>query len=241
MKTPEDVVRAVFDAMNLSDWAGMAALFDEVSLRAFKHEQLDDYDHPLEFELELDEYMESHPGITELEAKERIARLEHITSVAHRLNRDFLVIKSVDELREMDAGRVFALYVQANAPHRRMELEPDDGQPWEKEAEWEPANGNENRKQTRAYRHSVIGHILDGENIAHVLYRDEHTVAKIFPEEYGEWLNGRPEDERLLAAELHHRSTPHFATCRRQADGTWRMIAEYHFMPVPTLEYADEA
>ena len=236
MQSPDELVRAVFSAMNLSDWAGFAARFDDVSLRAFKHEKLEAYDNPLDLDFDPDEYMEGHPGMTREGAEHQIAEMQRVMGTEHRLKRDFLVVNSVDELRDMDPGRLFALYVQAHAPHRRMELEPDDEEPWEAEAAWEPGDANEKDVKTRAYRHSVIGHIIDGEDIAHVLYRDEHSIAKILPEEYGEWLNARPEDERVLATQLHHRSTPHFATCRRQSDGTWRMVADFSFMPVPTLE-----
>jgi hypothetical protein len=43
MRTPEKVVDAAFEALNLEDWARLADLCDPVSLRAFKREMLEDF------------------------------------------------------------------------------------------------------------------------------------------------------------------------------------------------------
>jgi hypothetical protein len=151
--------------------------------------------------------------------------MNRVTSKAHRLKRDFLTVKSVDELLDMDPSRMFVLHIQALSPYRRAELEPIDEEPWEAEADWEPPV-NDGKKMTRGYRYTVVGHIDDGPNIAHVMYRDESTPDKIFPEEYAEHLGTRPADEQELTRELHHHPHFQYATCRRQSDGTWRLIAD---------------
>ncbi len=136
----------------------------------------------------------------------------------------------------MDPGRLYVEWLRMRSPHRGVQFRKfREDESWEREAEWEePVDPHE--KHTRGYRYSVMGFIPDGEEIAHVFFRTEHGVDKIFLEEYAEGLDSLPDDEQKLAHQLHHRSRPEFATCRRQADGTWRLVADWTLNLVSTLE-----
>jgi hypothetical protein len=233
--SPSAVLAAAFSALNIDDWAGFTELCDPVSLRAFKRETLEFYvdvdDHHVEPEDLLDSEPEMPPEVAEYQA----ARMNEVTSKDHCLKREFLTVKSAEELRAMDASRMFVLWLQACSPWRRAALEAGTDESWELGSAWDPPV-DDGKKETRGYRYSVLGCVLDGPAIAHVLYRDEHTVDKIFPEEYAESMGTRPADEQELARQLHHGSSPRFATCRRQPDGTWRLIADRYLMLVSSLE-----
>jgi hypothetical protein len=236
MDSPADLLAAAFAALNLDDWAGFAALCDDVSLRAFKRETLEHYsvDH-LFPPVDPEDLLESEPDMPLAAAEYKAAQMNEITSSAHRLKREFLTVKTVDELKELDPSRLFILWLQAHSPYRRAELEEENEEPWEIEAGWEPPV-DDGKRATRGYRYSVIGSVEDGPDIAHVLYRNDHTPDKIFPDEYPEWLADRPEDEQELIRQRHHHSYPLFVSCRRQPDNTWRLIADWHFIIVSSLE-----
>ena len=68
------------------------------------------------------------------------------------------------------------------------------------------------------------------------IYRSDHTVEQIFPEEYAELMSGKPADEQELARQLHHRSHPRFATFRKQPDGEWRLVVDRNLMLVSSLQ-----
>jgi hypothetical protein len=233
---PADVLAAAFAALNLDDWSGFAELCDPVSLRAFKRETLGGYSEDyLLPPVDPDDLMETEPDMPRVAAEYKAAQMNEITSSAHRLKREFLTVKTVEELRELDPTRLFILWIQAHSPYRRAALEEDHEESWEKEADWEPPV-DDGKKATRGYRYSVLGSVEDGPDIAHVLYRNDHTPDKIFPDEYPEWLADRPEDEQKLMEQRHHRSYPEFVSCRRQSDGTWRLIADWHFSIVSSLQ-----
>lgn len=236
MKNPADVLDAAFAALNLDDWAGFTELCDPVSLRAFKRETLDHYAYDVDdLHVEAEDLLDTEPEMPREAAEYQAARMNEVTSKAHRLKREFLVVESVDELREMDESRMFVLWLQACSPYRRAALEAETEEPWESDAAWDPPV-DDGKKGTRAFRYSVIGCIADGGEIAHVLYRSDYTVEKIFPEEYAALMSGKPADEQELARQLHHRSHPRFATCRKQTDGTWRLVVDRNLMLVSSLQ-----
>ena len=236
-KDPADVLNAAFAALNLDDWAGFAELFDPVSLRAFKSDMLASYDDDVEeYHIDADDLLEFEPDMPREAAEYKAARMNEVTSKAHRLKREFLIVESVDELRAMDPARMFVLSLQACSPHRQAEHEPPvELEPWEEASDWDESY-DDGKKATRAYRYSVVGCIYDGPEIAHVLYRHDLTADKIFPEEYAEVMSEKPEDEQLLCQQLHHKADLNLMTCRRQRDGSWRLIATQTLFLVSSLQ-----
>jgi hypothetical protein len=236
LRSPAEVLNAAFAALNLDDWAGFAALFDPVSLRAFKSETLESYeDSAHDYHVDPEDLLDSEPEMPREAAEYQAARMNEVTSKAHQLKRDFLTVKSVEELRAMDPSRMFVLWLQACSPYRRAALEAENDPSWEVDSAWDPpVDGG--TKETRGYRYSVIGFIADGPQIARVLYRDDLTIDKMFPDEYAELMSGKPDDEQELASQLHHNSHPRFATCRKQPDGSWRLVAERYLMLVSSLQ-----
>jgi hypothetical protein len=233
---PAEVLAAAFAALNLDDWSGFTNLCDPVSLRVFKRETLESYADETEvYDVEADDLLESEPEMPREAAEYKAAQMNQITSKAHRLKREFLTVKGVDELCAMDASKMFVLWLQAHSPYRRMALEAESEQPWELASDWDPPV-DDGKKETRGYRYSVVGSIIEGDEIAHVLYRDDHTIDKIFAEEYAEIMASRPADEQELARQLHHYSHPQFVTFRRQADGTWRLVADRFLILVSSLQ-----
>ena len=225
MKTPVEVLEAAFAALNIDDWSGFADLCDPVSLRAFKTETLDFHvDDDDRYEVEADDLIESEPDMPRAVAEYQAARMNQVMDPARKLSREFLTIKSVEEVWETDPAKLFVLWLQACSPCRRLEVEGLEEEPWEADAAWDPPV-TDGRKATRGYRYSVIGSVTDGPDIAHVIYRTDHGVDKIFPKEYSEWIERKPADEQELARQLHHHSDLQFVTCRRQSDGSWRLIA----------------
>ena len=236
MNTPTEVLDAAFAALNLDDWAGFTDLCDPVSLRAFKTETLEFHsDEGDSYHIDVDDLLDSEPDMPREVAEYQVAKMNRYADPAHKLNQEFLTVSSVEEVRRMDPAKLFVLWLQARSPYRRLELERDDEQPWETGAAWDPPI-DDGVKETRGYRYSVIGSVPDGPDIAHVLYRTEHGIEKIFVEEYAEWLAQRPADEQELAHELRHHASPQFATCRRQSDGSWRLVAQRYLMLVSSLQ-----
>ncbi|MEO8192857.1 MAG: hypothetical protein ABI681_03330 [Gemmatimonadales bacterium] len=239
MNTPSEVLNAAFDALNCEDWHAFGELYDPVSLRAFKRQILEDLSEEKHYDISVDDLLESDPDMPREVAEYQVAELNRCTSTESRLERELLTVESLDELREMEPAKVFCQWVKARSPHRRLEKETASGEPWEAAASWDPDLESQSRKATRAYRYRVIGFVPDGPQMAHVLYRSEQTAEKLFPEEYPEWLQRRPEDEQQLARLVDLRADPAIATCRRQSDGSWRLVARNNFMVIGSLQIVE--
>lgn len=156
---------------NLEDWAGLADLCDPVSLRAFKREMLEDFPDP-------DNAYEETRDVQfdEEEDPEIRAAVEHDIAIlreewfepAIRLKEQFSV-DSLDKLREMDAGKMFARWLQVKKSRRDREASED----------WKRRKTRESYKTTRAYRCTTLGHVLDGDRVAYVVYRNSNTPNDI--------------------------------------------------------------
>src|SRR5690242_4883983 len=110
MTNPVKVVDAAFQALNLEDWAGLADLCDPVSLRAFKREMLEEFcgsSDRDESTHEIDVVEEDDPEIRAA-IEHDLAILRESWDPAERVRREFASVDSVDELREMEPGKMFA-------------------------------------------------------------------------------------------------------------------------------------
>jgi hypothetical protein len=223
--TPEKVVDAAFEALNLEDWAGLAGLCDPVSLRAFKREMLEEFC----WSSARDESA-SEVEIVEEEDPEILAAVEHDFAIirewfspANRVRTAFASVESVDELREMDPGKMFARWLQAKEPEQDADPDRDPGENWKRHKV--PAS----EKTTRAYHYTTLGSVLDGDKIAYVVYRNSKGPNDFYPGVMNDWESERPADEVELARDTRYLRHPMVITCRRQSDGSWRLIASSHF------------
>ena len=78
----------------------------------------------------------------------------------------------------------------------------------------------------------VLGVVADGPNTAHVIYRDDHGDPATWPAESKAWLTTMAPEEAALALEQVVRSAVRSALTRRQADGSWCLVATLDFLSV---------
>jgi hypothetical protein len=80
----------------------------------------------------------------------------------------------------------------------------------------------------------LLGVVPDGDRIAHVIFRAAFDPAKLPDPPMGFSDAGPSEDERQLIRDIAGRLVPQVVTCRRQDDGTWRMIVGHDFFGLET-------
>lgn len=220
MRTPVDVVTAAFAAINLEDWHTFIGLCDPLSLAVFKRQtvrylgMLDD----------------------ELEHSDDPLGLEGDDSSSYSVEPEFLVrheiagARSVDDIREMDPGRVFVRWIQARSFYRDRDLE--DGRGPEKD---EP----DRKRNVVGYRYAVLGSVPVHPSFAYVLACSTDgspgTDFLAGNEHFKEW----PDDERRYFCDMCQRSDPLVVECRRIEDGSWRIVARRSFFVMDSLEAVD--
>jgi hypothetical protein len=232
VRKPEEVVDAAFEALNLEDWAGLADLCDPVSLRAFKREMLEDFCVPNdrdEATREDDPDDEDDPEIRAA-IEHDLALMREWLNPANRLRAEFSSVETVDELREMDPGKMFTRWLQAKKPERHVERDRDASEDWKRQ------KTSASDKMTRTYHYTTLGSVLDGDKIAYVVYRNSKKPNDVYPGVLDEWESSVPKDEVELARDTRYLRHPMVATCRKQNDGSWRLIASSHFSLVGTLQ-----
>ncbi|MGI9043556.1 MAG: hypothetical protein ACR2GK_05465 [Gemmatimonadaceae bacterium] len=235
MRSPVEVVNAVFAALNSADWAGLAELCDPVSLRAFKREILDEFPDTGEgLSLDIESLMEAEPDLPREVAEYQLAQMNKYMDPGYRLESQLHAVSSVEQLRGMDPGRVFARWLQARSPENFRQNKREAGEQWEL-----PEPQDQSRKATRAYRYTALGSVLDSSEVAYVVYRKSAEVTDIYPGLMDDWAALRPADEVELARVTHFLHTPRVATCRKQADGTWRIVADSSLLLTGTLQVVE--
>lgn len=202
MRNPEDLLAAVFAALNTEDWHTLATLCDPVGLAIFKRHTLrllsryaEDCDTGDEFS---DDFGDDGVHLVD------ILRLE----VAG--------VESFREIEEMDAGRVFVRWLQARIFKNKIE-------PWRQGSE------EGDLRTVRSYKYSALGSVADGDEFAHVIYRQIIDLSEWHPEIYDKAWKERSDDERGFVEAMHQRGDTSVAVFRRQSDRSWKMVPKRTF------------
>ena len=198
--TPEAVVSAAFAAMNTEDWQGVAALCDPQGLRIFKNRTLN----ILEM---LQSDCETQGDLPDVVAGDSFDPEPDFLTY---LRFEIAGVSSIDEVRQMDPGKVFTRWIQARSFRPRSD-DDDTG----------AADGNQ-QKTVWAYTYFVLGSVQDGNGIAHVVIRSPREES-LPPENPSDGVQLAPEVREYLQA-LSRWGEPLFITCCIQPDGSWRMI-----------------
>jgi hypothetical protein len=213
-------MHAAFAAMNLEDWSGLTDLCDPVSLRAFKNEIIDQATATFRvLTVSVDDMIQAESDFPGEEAEHSGSKYAGLIDPVEILKKEILAVTSVEELRELDPARVFARWLQARSLRRRL-LEKDEGESWEVSVD------QMQFKLTHEYDYVVLGSVPDGPDLSHVVYRGgEMKLLAELNEELNDDLKDRPEDERKLERTMWEQCYTSTASCRRQSDGSWRLIA----------------
>ncbi|MEO8578004.1 MAG: hypothetical protein ABI556_14945 [Gemmatimonadales bacterium] len=209
MKNAEDVVTAAFAAINAEDWHELAMLCDPASLSIFKRETLDLLsEYDDGFELEND--------------------FGDVPDLAEMLRFEMANVSSIEEAKAMDPGRVFARWIQA---HSISYFSGKDDQ----EVACARRDGDRPRI-VRSYKYAVLGSVADAPDIVDVIYRSTDPLSELYSIAYEKRLGKLSEDERRIVELIHHRD-PLVVTCRKQRDGSWKIIAKRDFILIDSVEF----
>ncbi len=212
MRNPEELVAAVFAALNTEDWHTLTTLCDPMGLAIFKG-------HTLRLLSRYAEDCDTGDEFSDGFGNEEV----HLVDI---LRFELAGVESYREIEEMDAGRVFVRWLQARTFKNRIE-------PWRQGSE-ESAH-----RTVRSYKYSVLGSVADGEEFVHAIYRQTIDLSEWHPEIYDNVWKERSDEERGFVEAMHQRGDPSIAVCRRQSDGLWKMIPKRTFWLVDSEDVVE--
>ena len=119
---------------------------------------------------------------------------------------------------------------------RSVEIDSDD--PWiaELEAEFE---GDDPFSDREWPRYEIVGCVFDSPDIAHVVYRPQASAQDVIGASYDDWLARAPSEYREYMIAMKHRGIPMLISCRRQKDGSWRLVGNRQFSFFSSLQIAE--
>lgn len=216
LSTPVRVFAAAAEAYYRADWTHVAALCDPISLALFKRGVVTQHHDHLHF-LSIngvEQVMSRWPDFTREQAEAYTASLRRNLAISGELRRSGRGIETIDEVERCSPAEVYAAYLEAHEFGYQVDILIENGQ-------LEPGQ-RERQLRFHAQTHPfvVLGAVMDGDTVAHVLHR-----------ELANWVDesvepGEPDDVVAYREELFGKWEPRVSSCRRQTDGTWRMIAE---------------
>lgn len=215
------------DALHRGDWHSAAERCDPAGLARFKESLLAEFD-PAEQprQLTAEEYLRGSPDTPRVVADHFVAEINRRRAdPAERLADEITGVKSVAALREMDPVAVFAAWLEARSARRQLERLIAQG--------LAAADTADLLNQFPVFRHVAIGAVPDGESRSHVVYRlelrDPPDERNGKAERDTTGAEAESEDDQWEGAEVY------VATCRKQADGTWRMVPGVDFLNLASM------
>ena len=228
--TPEGAFRTAVTALNAGDWRSVAATCDPASLTAFKRQMLEQFEpsrpRPT---LTIEQLTRHDPELPRAVAEYQVAQFETMTDPREQLRDELPSVRDVAELKRLEPAEVFAAWLEGRSPKRMIERLVRQGR-------FPAASASAHEQLLPALNYDPIGVVHDGERVAHVLYRHTSLVSDDWEEgDAARWLASLSAEEQALAKDLANRQHPSVTTCRRQPDGTWRLIADYGFLTLGSI------
>lgn len=179
--------------------------------------------------LTVEEYLRHSPEMPRAVAEYHVAQHRLMADPLWRMQQELPGVEGVEQLKQLGPEEVFARWLDGRTPRRQIERMIAEGRIGAASAELTL------EQVAPALHYEPIGVLADGDRVAHVLYRPLEQDPDDAGTEAAEWMARMPPDERELTRDLAGRQHPMVATCRRQPDGSWRLIAGYGFLMLGSI------
>ena len=211
MSNPSQVVSDAVAALNREDWETFISLCDPVSIRRFKSDLIWQFTSKGSAEDQtIDDLLDEVPDTPRDSIESELARMSEYRDPVKRLHLEISTVSSLEELQALEPGQVLLRWLQSRMYCRDYDFE---------------SLSEEERERVELLRQQyvVLGSVRDGPDFAQVVCR--HVLRNPDYEDDSDDYE-TPQDERELDRELAVRTWINTAACRRQSDGSWRLVAQ---------------
>jgi hypothetical protein len=229
MHDPVSVFEKALACLQADDFAGAAACCDPVSLRAFQRQMVSQYvpEEPIR-PLTIEDMLRAAPDMPRDVAEYHVRQRQEWDEQRKDVSRELPGISDGAALRAASGEAVFAAYLLGKSYAFLLRQHVQSGELTE--SELAASQGlNSHRLAQR-----VIGTIAISERLSYLFYV---TDGRDLPVSDDAWVQHElariaalPADERDLLEEMKGNHSPQSVLCRRQPDGSWRLIASHDFL-----------
>jgi hypothetical protein len=226
MNAPTEVFQMAVDGIARRDWRAVAALCDPASLAIFKRQLLNRVsatrkDAPLTAE----QLMRIHPDMPREAADYQVSMHAKFADPQSILEDEVPGVAGLPALNAMAPVDIFAAHLASYGLDHQVEHA--------RRYTAIPAEviDHVRRHPPPTPSYVILGVIEDGERLAYVAYRRQFDDGPSSDQEgQADWSwAGYTAAEKQLSIALS-RGQPELVTCRRQQDGSWRLIARHGFL-----------
>jgi hypothetical protein len=240
MSHPSQIVTDAVAAIERQDWNAFTDLCDPVSVRRFKNDLVWQFsDHGDSSPITVEQLLDDSPQMPREVAEYNVDEMERYRDPALRLSLEIPTVSSVEELNGLEPTEVLIRWLKSRMPWREEEFSI---------RQWEPSEGLEVTEVRRLSQEEidndviykpayvVLGSVRDGDEFAHVISRRADRSPG--DDEPADEDYATPADEAELDRTIRNRIHMLTALCRRQADSTWRLVAERNLFFLPQMSIA---
>lgn len=221
---PVSVFEAAVSALQRGDWHGVAALCDPDSLVAWRTSTAALLKGTSEPELTSEHCMRLFPDMPREVAESHVAQAREAAESGRRLWQLMPEhVQLLETMRDADSATAFAAWLEFHSPRRQIERLIVLGQIGPDALGLVPPDAG-------IYDYIALGFVRDGEDTAYVVYR-----ADFAPPAHAIALPGSRRSvpaTDVNSTEMYSMIQPSIATCRRQQDDCWRLVATDDFLAV---------
>lgn len=215
---PIEVFEATVRALQEEDWRGVVDLCDQESLAAMHRRIVRPYERRDRSELTVETYLRHAPDMPREVAEYHVAQAQKMADEDFPFASAFPGVESIGDIRGMGPRDFYAKWLESNSPRRQIARMVEQGRAPQE------ALSITARDLKNFYERTAIGYVLDGKDVAHVLYRQ--SPAEPTGDPLGEPLEGSPGETDAFTSKVGPRLNPSVMTLTRQKDGGWALIAD---------------
>lgn len=208
---------AAVAAINAGDWESVADLCDAGSLQQLRDQEISNLTQ-IEAPQTVEQVQRELPGLPRAEAERIVAQHEEHSRPEWRLRTWLPVFASVPEAESLPPREFYVRILQGKAPSARIDRMVAAGEMSATEAL------SARERPVTALRFTALGAVRGSDGSAIIVYRHPRHDWTHDPSA-ARWLDGLPEGGRALYEDFGGHLQIKFESAKRQADGTWRLVA----------------
>jgi hypothetical protein len=221
-------------ALERNDWLAAAMLCDPASLMAFKRRLVERVEQNREVHsITVEKLVRLQPDMPRAAAEYQVAMHNQFVDPMSILHNEVPGVRNLSDLKTMTPAEVFAAHLSAGSLEHQIEVAS-------RFTRVPPEVVEHARTGPRPVAHyTVLGTVLDGERMGFVIFHLDYVTVGADDSDQGTdaaWA-ALGAAERSLAADIA-KGPPQCAGCRRQPDGTWRLIAENGFLGTGNIAFS---